>query len=653
MKDKICIFAGTTEGRRLAEILAESYEITVCTATGYGEAALDNIGGIAVRAGRMDAGEIADFIIREGFDRVIDATHPYALDITENISAAAKKASIPVMRILREDDLRIQNAVYVSSVKEARDYLARQEGNILITTGSKELSEYKGLDMSRVWARVLPTADALQTCADAGVPASNIIAAQGPFTYEMNLAQLNMIGAGFLVTKASGRTGGFDEKISAAAAAGAIPVVIGRPPQTEGISLDEAAFRLLANTEHQKRSIVLIGVGPGSRELTTAQANAALESCDAVIGAGSVVETLNTRKPVFREYKPENIRKLLEKHPSIRRAAVALRGDAGFFSAAKNIVKEFEDYEISVIPGISSVSLFASRLGISYDDAAIVSLHGRRRNIIRLVDRNKKTFVLCGGDHTPGSICRKLCEYGLEEVFVAVGERLSYPDEIITRGTADSLKDTSFDPLSVMYIENPRACARFRHGMSDDCFTRGDVPMTKSEARSIILSQLELTEDAVIWDIGAGTGSVSIECALAANEGQVFAIEKDEDAVGLIRENQIRHRADNIEIIKGRAPDILSGLPAPTHVFIGGSSGELKEIIRAVLRISPDARIVASAVTLETQAELTSCGELFGFSVFKAVGVSVSRARKAGRYHLMNSQNPVTVFTMQGGKTDV
>ena len=650
MSDKICIFAGTTEGRKLARLLSRAAEVTACVATEYGEVMLDGIEGISVHTGRMDENEMTAFFAREAFARIIDATHPYAQIVTENIAAAAKARNIPVMRILREEDRHVGRAVYVSSVPEARDWLTGREGNVFLTTGAKELSEYVGLDMTRVWARVLPSVSSLEACERAGIPMPHIIAAQGPFSYEINLAQLKTIGARYMVTKASGKNGGFEDKINAALDAGAVPVIIGQPPQVSGLTLDEAVEELEKSYPIAKRKIWLIGAGPGAAGCLTADARDALNDCDAVIGARQVVSTIGTGKLCFYEYLPAKVRSVLDGHASIRRAAVVLRGDTGFFSGARNLAKEFSGEDVTVIPGISSISVFAAKLGTAWDDAALVSMHGRACNIVRTVDANPHTFALTGGENTAEAICRKLCLYGLGTLRAAVAEKLSYPDEKITCGSVEELSSGEFDPLAVLYVENPDAARRLRVGIPDDEFIRGDVPMTKSEIRAVSVSKLELTQNAVIWDIGAGTGSVSVECALASNAGKVYAVEKKPEACELIRQNAARFRTDNIEVIEGSAPEALAGLSAPTNVFIGGSDGKLREILTVLLDKNPEARIVVNTVTLETLEETLACAREFGFGVFEAVSVNIARSRKLGRYNMMTAQNPVHVFTMQKGE---
>ena len=649
MSEKICLFAGTTEGRQLAEILHNSADLTVCVATEYGEVMLDGIDGITVNIGRMDADEMARFFTDNRFELILDATHPYAEVVTKNIRHAAEQTDTEVMRILRETERQSEDAVYVKNIEAARDYLSDKDGNIFLTTGSKELSAYIGLDMSRVWARVLPTVSSLESCQAAGIASAHIIAAQGPFSEEINAAQMKAIGAKYMVTKSSGKNGGFEEKIRAAKAVGAIPVIIGQPPQVEGFTLDEAIMELGKTLPVAKPKITIIGFGPGSEYLLTAEAKAALAECDAIIGAKSVAESLHTMKLVFHEFLPQKVRAVLDAHPSIRHAAVVMRGDTGFYSGTKKLLDALHGYDITLLPGISSITAFAAKLGVSWDDAALISLHGRDANLIHAVSGSRNVFALTGGENTVDVICKKLCEYGFGELPVIVGERLSYPDEKITRGCAADFIEKTFDSLAVLYLENKTAVCRHRHGIPDEEFLRGDVPMTKSEVRTISMAKLDLPADAIVYDIGAGTGSVSIECAMAAYDGQVYAIEKEADAAALIRQNKVKFRTDNLQVIEGLAPDVLTELPAPTHVFIGGSSGNLREILAALLTKNPAVRIVLNAVTLETQTEAAECAKAFGFAEYETVSVNIARSRKLGRYHMMTAQNPVSVITFQGG----
>ena len=353
---KICVFGGTTEGRELVEFLnAQPCEVTACVATEYGQALLPEAERLTVSARRLPADEIKALLTDRHFDLVIDATHPYAASITKSIARACAETGVERWRLLRGASDAPEDAVFVESTEKAIEFLDQTEGNILLTTGSKELKAYSQIKdfAERVYARVLPLEDSLVLCREAGVKAAHILAMQGPFSEEMNTALL----------------------------------------------------------------------------------------------------------------------------------------------------------------------------------------------------------------------------------------------------------------------------------------------------RAFCLSKLALTERAVCWDVGAGTGSVSIEMALQAKRGRVYAVERQEDALALLARNKAAFSAGNLEIVSGTAPVACEALPAPTHVFLGGTAGNLNGILDAALRKNPHVRIVATAVTLESVGALAA--RMADFEKAECVSLQAARARTAGSYHLMQGQNPVYIFTMQ------
>ena len=204
-----------------------------------------------------------------------------------------------------------------------------------------------------------------------------------------------------------------------------------------------------------------------------------------------------------------------------------------------------------------------------------------------------------------------------------------------------------------LVVENPEAGSLpVTHGLDDEPFIRGKVPMTKGEVRSVSLSRLRLKQDSVVYDVGAGTGSVSIEMALQAWEGMVYAIEKNPEAVALIGENQKKFRASNIQVVEGLAPEAMEDLPAPTHAFIGGSSGNLKEIMELLLRKNPACRIVINAIALESVAETLNCLKALPVTDVDISSVTAARSKALGRYHMMMGQNPVYIISCTGGSDD-
>lgn len=657
---KICIFGGTTEGRKLAEFLSgQPCDVTVCVATDYGQTLLPESEHVSVSARRLPVGEIVSLLTEKRFDLVIDATHPYAQSITKSIARACRETGTLRWRLLRSASGVSSEHTYVETVSDAAAFLSETEGNILLTTGSKELAGFSQLPgfSERVWARVLPLQSSLDACAQAGLPASHIFAMQGPFSEAMNAAMLRTIGAQYLVTKDGGAPGGFEEKEAAAKSAGARLVVIGRPPEEEGLSLSKTISALCTRFGFApKPEVFIAGIGPGSEALQTQEVRAAIRRADCLIGARRMLDAVaGPQQLTIDAIAPETIASHIAQHPECGVFCVVMSGDTGFYSGTKKLLPLLKACRVQVLPGLSSMSYLCARLGVNYEDAVPVSLHGRDFDIAREVRRRRKVFTLVGGDGGMQALCERLTQAGLGHVRIAVGERLSYPDEAITRGTAQELRSHTFDKLSAALIENDTPNEIVTPGLPDEAFLRNLepgklVPMTKSEVRSICLSKLRLTPNAVCWDVGAGTGSVSIEMARLCADGTVYAIEKNERALALLEKNKEAFSASNMQIIPGLAPEACRALPAPTHAFLGGTSGSVRDILALLLEKNPHVRIVATAVTLESVSALSSC--MADFEIAECVSVQVSKAAQLGQYHLMQAQNPVYIFTLQNGGAD-
>ena len=654
---KLCVFAGTTEGRKLIEFLAEQpVSVTACVATEYGETLLEPAENLTISAQRLTQEEMERLFAAEQFDCVIDATHPYASVVTENIAAACTVTGTEYLRLLREEGCASEDAVFLPDIPAAVEYLNRTAGNILLTTGSKELSLYTQIKdfAQRAYARVLPMEDSLQACRSAGLAPAHILAMQGPFSKEMNVAMLRTVSARYLVTKEGGAPGGFAEKLTAAQETGATLIVIGRPPQREGLGFGQMVEMLCSRFQLSWRPYVsVVGIGSGSAGGMTGETRRAIEQADCLIGAQRMLEGVAAPgQTLFHAISPGEIAAYITAHKEHSRFAVVMSGDTGFFSGTKKLLPLLKECQVQVLPGLSSMSCLCARLGVSYEDVVPVSIHGRDRDIVPDVLRHRRVFALVGGEDGMTTLCRRLTEAGLGDARVSVGERLGYEDEKVTVGIASELAQGSYPALSVALIEHDRPYV-VTHGLPDEMFQRGSaldgavVPMTKSEVRAVCLSKLRLTKDAVCWDVGAGTGSVAIEMALQAVDGHVYAIEKKQDAVKLMGENRNKLFAANMTIVNGCAPDACRDLPAPTHVFIGGSSGNLRDVIALAREKNPSVRIVATAIALESVVELTGYLKESGFTEKEVVSMTVARDRKAGNYHLMAGQNPIYIFTFQ------
>ena len=651
--NRLLIFAGTTEGRELAEYYTgKDIQVDICVATDYGEALLRQEPNIHIHAGRKNRQEMAEMMEALSPALVVDATHPYAEEATRTIAAACQDTGTACLRLLREREVTDDSSViYVSDTQEAVDYLNSVEGNVLLTVGSKELPHYTAVHdyQERLFARVLPLKTVMEDVLPLGFEGKHLICMQGPFSQELNVAMMKAISAKYMVTKDTGSAGGFMEKINAAREAGAKAVVIARPLQEEGLSLKECIRHIddLFGLP-QKKSVTLLGIGTGSQALMTAGAQDICRGAQLIIGSQRALDSLASYdKPTEKGVLCGDIAAIIRKSP-YQRIVVALTGDTGFYSGAKKLETELSDCDVTVCPGISSVVYLCSRLRTSWDDAVLCSAHGRNCNVAAKVLRSKKTLILCGGNDGVSSIIDEFLEYGLGHVTVTVGENLSYENETITTGSPAQLKGRQFDSLSVLYVENPSPVCRVP-GWADDRFIRGEVPMTKSEVRAVTMAKLSPQPDSICWDVGAGTGSVSLEMASLAENGQVYAIECGDEGCELIEKNKRHLSITNVNVIKGMAPEALENLPAPTHVFLGGTKGNMKAILERILERSPHARIVLNTVTAESFAEAVSWLQTAPVHDVDLLQLGVTRSRKAGRYHLMTAQNPIFLLSFTGG----
>ena len=650
--NSILLFAGTTEGREIAEALRDQpVHLFVSVATEYGETLIAPADNITVLHGRKNAEEIEALLKETQAQLLIDATHPYAQEVTKTLKAAAERTGTEYLRVLRASE-NADGCVFVNDTDAAIHYLNGTQGNVLLTVGSKELRRYTAVKdyETRLFARILPVKESTDAAFALGFSGKNLICMQGPFSQELNEATIKAIDASILVTKDTGASGGFAEKIKAAKACGATPVVIRRPDEERGISEAECLSILSERYGiRRNKQITVIGIGMDGERTLTADAVHACRQADLLVGAKRVTEALSRfQKPVEIAIASKEIEAILRR-TNAARIVVAMSGDTGFFSGAKKLLPLIADLRPTVLPGISSVSYFAAKLGVPYHDAALLSAHGRTVNLPAKVRKNARAFVLVGGEHGVRDQLDLLCENGLGGLQIAVGTDLGSENEAIERGTAETLAGRDFSPLAIVCIENPEAeRAVVTHGRADGDFLRTEVPMTKSEVRTVTLSKLRLTKQAICWDVGAGTGSVSIEMAEASEDGQIYAIERNADACALIEQNKRHLGVPNVTAVAGTAPEALSDLPAPTHVFIGGSGGNLKEIMEAALKKNPAVRIVINTVTAETFAEATAAMKALRLINEEIVEMNVSRSRKVGAYHMMTAQNPVYIISGEG-----
>ncbi|MCR5580221.1 MAG: precorrin-6A reductase [Pseudobutyrivibrio sp.] len=675
---KVIIFGGTTEGRQLANALAAAHIPCIYSvATEYGKQPVEDSDYVEVVCGRMDSEAMYDFFMQRDPAAIVDATHPFAEIVKQEIdNAVFKYIDVPFYRVSREEsEVDYSNCHFFDSAEECAKALADTKGNIFLTTGSKELKIFCANEQlrERITARVIPSEESLAICRDNGLKGSQIIAMQGPFSAGMNLAFLREMDARILVLKESGSTSGEAERIIAANKANVSCYIIRRPKSpSQGMTLIQVRERLyelfdvdksslLSEVDDGSRFIVtLAGFGMGFGSITSEVEQAILEA-DYIFGAPRMIVGIDTDSKKFPLYKADDIMDKLEelaqeKSLVTRKALVLFSGDTGFYSGAKKLIAALKtsiNYQVRVLPGISTVSAFAAVIEESWQDSVLMSSHGIKEEVwlpklIAAVSHNEKTYVLTSGSKDVRLIGDTLKELEIsgQGKYQAIAGMNLYSQEKIIRLTMERCCNFNEDGLCILFIRNKSVIPkRLTPGLSDEAFIRDRVPMSKEEIRALSLCKLGVTSDAICYDIGSGSGSVATEMGLLDPTVRVYAIELKPDACALTLKNTDKFHLKNVTLIEGTAPEAMESLPTPTHVFIGGSGGRLDEIIAKLISYKSDIRVVVNAVTIETIAEINTVLKKYQITDVDMIQVAVSKAKRAGDYNVMQGHNPVYIVT--------
>ncbi len=400
--------------------------------------------------------------------------------------------------------------------------------------------------------------------------------------------------------------------------------------------------------------ISVIGIGPGSREYLTPAAKEAIEKADVIVGGRNALSLVAGKKgeKIIINKDLNRVLNAMKGHKK-ENVAVLVSGDPGFYSILGLILKNFKRGDIEIIPGVSSVQLCFAKLYDTWHNSQFVSLHGRDMSEVMEAVGSKKVVILTDGDSTPDRVARYLLDRGVvANRKTAVCDSLSLPEERVVVADLEGISQMSFSSNCVMVIYGPQLEDKGQKkrwefatpGIPDSHFIRDKAPMTKEEVRAVTLSKARIMEDSIIYDIGAGSGSISIEAAIIAKNGRVYSIEKQAKRLSVIRANIKNFGILNINPILGEAPDALEDLPEANRIIIGGSGGRLEEILlKCSEKLIKDGVVVINAITLDTLNEACRVLDEMGFE-FKITQVSISRARTAGKQRLMTAMNPVFII---------
>lgn len=405
--------------------------------------------------------------------------------------------------------------------------------------------------------------------------------------------------------------------------------------------------------------IYIVGVGPGSPDYLTPAARRVVEGCDLLVGGERALALFSGLQAEKWQVTAdlEGLVARLRAERGRRRIAVLVSGDPGLYSLLDFLQSRFDPRELEVIPGISSVQLAFARLGLSWHGARVISLHGREPDELwPAVQEYQRVAVLLDHRFPPPAVARYLAERGAVGLRLAVCRDLSYPRETIWKGTIEevaSLPGPWENCLVVIEREAVTLKASTDNGwdyvtpgIPDRAFLRGEVPMTREEVRCLTLCKARLAPGHVVYDVGAGTGSLSVEAARLVRGGRVYAVERNPEAFLLVRQNAARFGLENLYLVEGEAPGALQGLPPADRVVVGGSGGRLREILSFCReKMVPGGRVVVNAVTLETLQVAASELSGEGWRGLEICCFHLARAEEKQGIHLWKGYNPVYVLT--------
>lgn len=410
-------------------------------------------------------------------------------------------------------------------------------------------------------------------------------------------------------------------------------------------------------------NVTIVGIGVDGNRTLTRSGMQAIKRADFLIGAKRMVESVSTFSTAEFCYEL-NSQKIIEKIQESNgfHVVIVMSGDTGFHSGCKQIVDLLEKaneedeltnrpkrFKFRIICGITSIQYLASKIKREWENVYLTSAHGTHCNILGNVLSHKETFFLTGGNITVSKLLKKLYKSGLGKSKVYIGECMGYPEERIIETTVEEGRFDEYHSISVVWVVRDDTYRDSYSGsIPDEVFIRGPVPITKQEVRGQIVSQIGRNLETVIYDVGAGTGSVAIELALANPMSQVYAFEVNPKACQLIRDNRTKLGAYNLVLVEGSAPESMKDIPLASKVFVGGSKGNMHDILQKAWQGTNSVDIVVSAIAVETFAQTVEVFRELGITNMEVTQIAVSKTKVVGDYHMLMGQNPI--FLISGGR---
>lgn len=402
-----------------------------------------------------------------------------------------------------------------------------------------------------------------------------------------------------------------------------------------------------------QEKIYLIGAGIAGWEGFSAKALEVIDKAEVLIGHQRHLD-------IFPDYPGEkqpleDLSMMLDYLKTTDKRVVVLgSGDPNFFGVARFLLRNLHKDRIEIFPNVTSIQYAFARIKEPWDDAIFVSVHGRGlKGAIDRIVAAEKAAVLTDSTNTPAMIARELVHRGAEGYDAWLCEDMGTPAEKFTKTDVRGLAELQASPLNILILIKTWE-PNLEHypviGIDDEEFATAKKLITKQEVRAVTLGKLKLQDDLVMWDIGAGSGSVSIEASNLMPNGKIYALEKNPQYIVFVRGNLKKFVARNVVLIEAYAPEGLDDLPDPDRVFIGGSGGMLEDIIDAVdKRLKSDGVIVLNAVTLDTLTKAVEFLEDHGYTV-EVTCVNIAKTRGLTEFKMFEAHNPVYIVAAWKGE---
>lgn len=341
----------------------------------------------------------------------------------------------------------------------------------------------------------------------------------------------------------------------------------------------------------------------------------------------------------FVSYKQLEIDEILRERENGSTVSILISGDVGFYSFAAH----YKDSDAIFISGVSSLSALAAHFHLDYSNLSCVSIHGRDERVaISTIRRCEYSFILL--PKCIHGFVDLLTKYGFENLMAYVGSDIGGDGECFDLCHVKELRDLDAYPLRSIIIENPKFDSRIRTGIKDNFFIREHkIPMSKSSVRTMVISALDIKPSDVVWDIGCGSGSVSVEAGLSAYDGWIYSMDVKAEAVSLTEKNLIKAKVANASVVLNSAPNGLDDFKTPDAVFIGGSNGNIDKIINSALKRNPNVKLVLTAISLDTLSSALALP-----LDWDIIQIQASVSRKIGTHHMMSGENPIYILSCGG-----